>query len=263
MIDDTELLARIRRLAQFSWPNWYRAASSASPQPRPYDPSETHRVEIDTIRQLEGRRAVAISKGRLGEAELLEKRQRERMVELVTHRPDGVERVINWLCDVAEAADMLGQQKTVYARMLQQAGPDALATLADALFMHALPFLAEKEGADLEALAKRVSRCKPEVREAAADGPPACPLGGRGRRPATVSYEERMAKNRVHWAATRGNGKRGAYGASGPRSGSLNEARIWIRDTAAVPPAHLNAALDAALKAKQNGEKGKARKKAS
>jgi hypothetical protein len=227
MSDDMKLLQELRRLAQHAWPNWFRSAGAASPQPRVFCHEPANRVEIDAIRALEARRTVAIRKGRHGEAELIEKRQRERMVDLVTRRPDGVERVIFWLSDVAEAADMLGQKRTIYAKLVEQAHLHSIATLADRLFMHALPLLMEQEDTDLTALAKRVARCKPGVRLASVDGPPKCPLGG--RQPTVESYEQRSEKARARWRAKKGKGK--PYGATGPRPGSLNAARLQIRDT--------------------------------
>jgi hypothetical protein len=159
------------------------------------------------------------------------------MVDLAKNRPDGVERVIEWLSDVAEAADMLGQKRTKYAPLVEQAHLHSIATLADKLFMHALPLLMEGEDADLTALAKRVARCKPGVRLASVDGPPKCPLGG--QRPAIESYEQRLEKSRARWRAKKGNGKRKPYGATGPRPGSLNAARLQIRDEAAKPAGHI------------------------
>ncbi|MGD9805490.1 MAG: hypothetical protein AB7E81_20510 [Hyphomicrobiaceae bacterium] len=232
---DAELMTRIRKLAATAWPNWWRAAGSRLPPPRVFPFESVDRPEIDAIKSLMSRRTVAYGKKRGAECELLEIRAREKMVELVKNKPAGVERALAWIEDVALAADLLHERKTAYASTLNKGHAHSVVTLADTLFAHALPWLAERENADHPALARRMNDCKSAIKLAAQNGPLSCPMGK--HRDWSRSYETQMRANRSAWYAKRGRQREGA--GYGPRPGSIGEARVQIREEANRIPEHL------------------------
>ncbi|MBS0244379.1 MAG: hypothetical protein JSS20_19585 [Proteobacteria bacterium] len=240
-----DLLAKIRRLSQIAFPHWFRSNSTPVPEPRPFDPNAKGGPELSAILNLEGRRTIALSRSRLGEAELLEARQRERMTALVARKPAELDACIEWLSDVARAADLLGKRKTLYARDVKAERMHDVAALADQLFLHVLPYLMERESADFAALEARVGQCRPDIRAMTTlPGGVPCPIG---ERPVSLPLEAKLAKQRARWnARAAASGKqRGPRGPYGQREGSLNSARLELRRRAEAAPAHLEALLAA------------------
>lgn len=230
---EAELLARIRELSRVAWPNWFRSPSTRVPEPRHVDPAGTAGgPQWREIQRLEANRTIAIADRRLGEAELLEVKQRETMVDLVARKPPQLREALAWLADVASAADMLSNRRSDLKPRYDAAGLDRIEGLADQLFLHVLPWLVERH-ADAKTLAQRVEACTPEARALmeSFDGAVPCPMG---IAPRHERYETRMARNRARWSKR---AKSPAVrGASGPRKGSLNAARLEIRRRAEKSP---------------------------
>jgi hypothetical protein len=238
-LTDAELLDHFRKLSATAWPRWWRAGSTVSPMPRHIMDFPAERPEMEAIRILMGRRMAAYTKKRLGEAELLETRAREKLAELVKNKPPGVEQAIRWIEACAEGFDLLKEHRANYRDRLRTSGIHEVIGVADQLFAHCLAIYAEAPNADHAALARRMADCKPAVRMASQDGPPPCPLGTLRK---SEGYDAQAKKARDTWHKK--HGKRHQNGSYGVRAGSRAEARQIIKQMAETPPDHIADLMD-------------------